>query len=92
MSFPQAPINRPKTSATRHARATAQGPVPLRPGIPDSMRDLTRRAVEGRATPAGAIKAFCYECCGYDRQLARTCPTRACPLWPYLTRTAPPGA
>jgi len=50
------------------------------------MEELTVKATSGRASPQQAIKAFCFECCGYDREMALTCPTRVCPLWPYVAR------
>ena len=28
-----------------------------------------------------AIKAFCFECMGYDRAAIRNCTAPACPLW-----------
>lgn len=38
----------------------------------------TRPAMERKA----AIRAFCYECNGYQ-MIARDCPDRACPLWEW---------
>lgn len=30
-----------------------------------------------------AIKRFCLECCGWNREYARDCGDRACPLRPF---------
>ena len=51
--------------------------------MPVSARLGYIRAASGVASPRQAIKAFCYECCGYDRHAVTTCPARVCPLWPY---------
>lgn len=50
---------------------------------PSSFLGTYERALEGSASPRNAIKAFCAECCGYDREAVRTCPATACPLWRY---------
>ena len=63
----------------------------LPPGVtPTRLRQMpvtNRRAyvsaVRGEASPRTAIKAFCSECCGYDRTAVATCPASACPLWRY---------
>lgn len=41
------------------------------------------RAVQGKAAPRTAIKAFCLECVGWDRAAVRDCTALACPLWAY---------
>ena len=40
-------------------------------------------AVEGRASPRAAIKAFCLECVGWQRSEVTACTALACPLWAY---------
>lgn len=35
------------------------------------------------STPLKAIKAFCYDCCGGDRQWVRECPDTKCALNQY---------
>ncbi|KKL07231.1 hypothetical protein LCGC14_2588050, partial [marine sediment metagenome] len=50
----------------------------------DSMPRIYRKnylaAVEGRATPRNAIKAFCLECMGWQRNEVSGCSTIDCPL------------
>ena len=50
--------------------------------IPSSMRATYEKATAGRSRRM-AIKAFCQECCGYDRRAVAECSTVVCPLWPY---------
>ena len=53
-------------------------------GKADSMPRIYRKnylaAVEGRATPRNAIKAFCSECMNYVRSEITKCETINCPL------------
>jgi len=49
---------------------------------PETMRRTYLRAVSGKSKPA-AIKAFCAECVGWDREEVRRCTAPACPLYPY---------
>lgn len=49
---------------------------------PETMRRTYLRAVSGKSKPA-AIKAFCAECVGWDREEVRLCTAPACPLFPY---------
>ena len=49
-------------------------------GIPNSMRRAYVRASRSRAC---AIKAFCNECCGYDRMSVKACVSVACPLYTF---------
>lgn len=49
---------------------------------PETMRRTYLRAVSGRSKPA-AIRAFCAECVGWDREEVRRCTAPACPLYPY---------
>ena len=51
-------------------------------GVPETMRRTYLRAVSGKSKPA-AIKAFCAECVGWDRDEVRLCTAPACPLYPY---------
>ena len=43
------------------------------------------RAAHGTASPRKAIKAKCYECCGYENVSERVgaCSSRKCPIWQY---------
>ena len=56
--------------------------------MPASYRRGYVRVTQGKAGPRTAIRLFCLECVGWQRALAVTCPTRACPLWAMLTRRA----
>ena len=51
--------------------------------MPKSHRRTYLKATRGKGSPRIAIKAFCAECCGWDRQEVRLCTGLACPLWPY---------
>ena len=51
--------------------------------MPNSARRGYLRAVAGNASPRAAIKAFCLECCGWDRDGVRLCTAPACPLYSY---------
>ncbi len=48
--------------------------------VPVSARRTYRLAVEGRSFRA-AVKAFCHECVGWQRQEVTLCTSLACPLW-----------
>jgi hypothetical protein len=50
--------------------------------VPERRRRTYLRAVSGRSKPA-AIRAFCSECVGWDREEVRLCTSAACPLFPY---------
>jgi hypothetical protein len=44
---------------------------------------IYRKAMEGRSRVA-AIKAFCYECQGWEGpEPVKNCAARACPLWAF---------
>jgi len=43
---------------------------------------LKERALKGRSRKA-AIKAFCLECCGFNRKEVELCQSPDCPLYPY---------
>jgi len=49
---------------------------------PETMRRTYLRAVSGKSKPA-AIRAFCAECVGWEREEVRRCTAPACPLYPY---------
>ena len=80
-----------RNGATFWQGAVAPIEALLPPGVPPTrLRQMpvsTRRgyvrAVRGAASPRDAIKAFCGECCGYDRDAVATCPAIGCPLWRY---------
>jgi len=40
------------------------------------------KAMGGKSMKA-AIKAFCLECVGWEKEEVRLCTGLACPLWPY---------
>lgn len=46
-------------------------------------RGALKRCWARRAPPRAAIKSFCLECCGDDRQAVTECTAYACPLWEY---------
>ena len=48
--------------------------------IPQIYRKNFLAAVEGKASPRNAIKAFCCECMGYVRAEITNCETINCPL------------
>jgi hypothetical protein len=49
--------------------------------VPIPARALHLRAVTGKASPRQAIRAFCQECIGHDREAIATCTALACRLW-----------
>ena len=51
--------------------------------MPKAYRPNYLRAARGKASPRMAIKAFCLECVGWQRQEVRRCTGVACPLWRY---------
>ena len=51
--------------------------------VPVKYAGIMARARSGTATRAGAIKARCIECTGYDRSLAVDCCVPDCPLYKY---------
>ena len=50
---------------------------------PISRRVGYLRAAAGTASPRAAVKAFCLECLGWDRNEVSRCTGLACPLWQY---------
>ena len=50
--------------------------------MPESFKRTYLKAVGGRSRPA-AVRAFCAECMGYDREGVTECTSLACALWPY---------
>ncbi len=50
--------------------------------IPDIHRANYDKAMRGRSMKAG-VKAFCLECCGWQKEEVRLCSDLACPLYPY---------
>ena len=50
--------------------------------IPESQQQTYIKATKGKNRAAG-VKAFCFECCGYEREEVRFCTDQACPLWLY---------
>jgi hypothetical protein len=58
--------------------------------MPKSARGTYLRAVGGRS-PKAAIKAFCSECCGWQRVEVARCTAPACPLYGYRPFSARAG-
>ncbi len=54
-------------------------------GVPKKYAGTYRRALEGKAPKAGAIKAKCLECVGFEeaQERIRNCTVTRCPLWSY---------
>jgi hypothetical protein len=50
--------------------------------MPKTARGAYLLAVAGRS-PKAAIKAQCWECCGWVRSEVAACTALACPLWSY---------
>jgi len=50
--------------------------------VPESMQNTYSKAMAGKSRGA-AIKAFCCECCGYERKEVSLCTDTGCPLYPY---------
>lgn len=73
MSSPDAPGNEPGVVESISASA------------PKLYRGAYAKALEGKASPRQAIKAKCYECCGFEEVKERIseCSVRRCPLWAY---------
>ena len=59
--------------------------------IPESQQQTYLRATKGK-NRAAAVKAFCYECCGYEREEVKLCTDLACPLWLYRPGRTTRGA
>jgi hypothetical protein len=78
-----ASLDRPATEIAKIAKRLED--------TPETMRRTYLRAVGGKSK-AAAIKAFCSECVGWDRQEVRRCTAPACPLFalrPFTERTRP---
>jgi hypothetical protein len=50
---------------------------------PVSAQLLLARCWTKKASPRAAVRAFCQECCGYDRAMIADCTAWACPLFEY---------
>jgi len=50
--------------------------------VPESMRKNYEKAMTGKSRGA-AVKAFCCECCGYERKEVSLCTDTGCPLYLY---------
>jgi len=51
--------------------------------VPPKLQQAYYRASTGTASPRAAIKAFCLECVGWDRDDVIGCTAPACPLYQY---------
>lgn len=54
-----------------------------RTGMPKLYQHGYERALRGKASPRQAIKAFCLECVGYERNEITQCTDTGCPLYRY---------
>ena len=50
--------------------------------MPEIYCRIYRKATE-RKSMAAAVKSFCYECMGYQREEVKVCTDLGCPLWMY---------
>lgn len=50
---------------------------------PQSFRKVLKQAMSGKCSPRTAVKAFCAECNGFEREAIRDCTSYACPLWNF---------
>lgn len=50
---------------------------------PVSAQSALKRCWDKKASPRAAIKAFCMECQGYDRDAISGCTACACPVYEY---------
>jgi len=50
--------------------------------IPKSYRNNYLKAMRGKSK-VSAIKAFCLECMGWQRNEVKNCCSKMCPLYPY---------
>lgn len=51
--------------------------------VPASARRNYLQARTGKASATNAIKAFCMDCMGYDRDAVKYCTSKICPLLEY---------
>ncbi len=61
--------------AARRAGRLATAPV--------SWQGILKRSWSKNCSPRAAVKAFCGECQGFDRQGITDCTCWACPLWTF---------
>lgn len=50
---------------------------------PATYRGQLARCYDKKASARMAVRAFCLECVGYERQAVAECVAWACPLWEY---------
>lgn len=50
---------------------------------PESIQGILTRCYNGKCSPRAAIKAFCLQCVGYNRQDVTNCTALGCPLHQY---------
>jgi hypothetical protein len=55
-------------------------------------RPLLKKAYEGTASPRQAIKAFCLQCVGYERDSITHCTSLGCPIFMFRPYQKPRGA
>jgi len=79
-----AKVERLAKQATADAIAgKAQAQAEYLGSVPSRARGIIERAFAGTATPRGAIKAKCLDCCGFNRAEVAGCTVVRCPLWSY---------
>lgn len=54
-----------------------------RPDVPKTMQKLYDSTQDGSASAKKAIKMYCFECVGYDRDEVKMCTDPECPLWKH---------
>lgn len=80
--FPLDPIKQGGSKGVKQGGLTP-GQVKRLPKWQISLRPLILRVWSGSASPRSAIKGFCLDCMGEDRQAVADCGDRCCPLWRY---------
>lgn len=50
---------------------------------PATYRGQLARCYDKRISARMAVRAFCMECVGYERQAVTECAAYACPIWEY---------
>ena len=78
------PAKKPSAKARSAADADREAKI-LKKALemPLSVRNCYLRAARGEAPPRGAIKAFCHECMGNDRDAIKKCTAQTCPNFLY---------
>ena len=79
-----APSKAPSDAANPTACARAeQRRIEFLRTVPASAHGIVEKALQGTASPRGAIKACCLTCTHFDRDEIRSCRVILCPLHAY---------